>query len=170
VPIELTPDLPAELVPVAWMIGTWAGVGVVGYPSMDGDRQFGQEVEFSHDGRAFLSYQSRSWLLDDNGVRTEPLERESGFLRVFPGPSRIEVEFLLAHARGIAEVFLGHVEGAGLRMQTDVVARTATAEEYTAATRMYGAVDGDLLWVLDMAAGGRPLGAHASARLKRVSG
>lgn len=167
-PFEITPDLPRELMPVAWLVGDWAGAGVVGYPSMERDLHFGQEVEFTHDGRPFLAYRSRSWLLDD-GERIEPLESECGFLRVHTGESgRAELEFLLVHARGIAEVFVGHVEGASLSLQTDVVARTATAQEYTAATRMYGSVEGDLLWVLEMAAVGHPLGAHASARLKRV--
>jgi hypothetical protein len=74
----------------------------------------------------------------------------------------------VAHARGIVEVFVGSAEGASLRLRTDVVARTATAQEYTAATRLYGSVEGDLLWAMDMAATGNPLGSHASARLKKV--
>jgi hypothetical protein len=48
------------------------------------------------------------------------------------------------------------------------VVRAATAKEYNAATRMYGHVEGDLLWVMDMAAVGNPLQSHASARLKRL--
>jgi hypothetical protein len=171
VPFEITPDLPPDLMPVAWLIGGWAGVGVVGYPSWERDLRFGQEVDFAHDGRSFLEYRSRSWLLDENGERTRPVENESGFLRVHTGESgQVEIEFLLAHARGIVEVFVGHVEGASLRLQTDVVARTDTAPEYTAATRMYGSVEGDLLWVMDMAATGHALGSHASARLKKVPG
>jgi hypothetical protein len=171
VPFEITPDLPPELTPVAWLIGSWAGAGVVGFPSMEQDLRFGQEVEISHDGRPFLDYRSRSWLLDEDGERGRPLENESGFLRVQVGQDdRVEIEFVLAHARGIVEVFLGHVDGVSLRLRTDLVARTATAAEYTAATRMYGSVEGDLLWAMDMAAGGHPLGSHASARLKRVPG
>jgi hypothetical protein len=169
VPFEITPDLPPGLMPVAWLIGSWAGAGVVGYPSLEQDLHFGQEVDFSHDGRSFLEYRSRSWLLDEDGERTRPLENESGFLRVHADEGgRIEVEFLLAHARGIVEVFVGSAEGASLRLRTDVVARTATAQEYTAATRLYGSVEGDLLWAMDMAATGNPLGSHASARLKKV--
>ena len=53
-------------------------------------------------------------------------------------------------------------------MRTDVVARTASAKEYTAGHRLYGLVDGDLLWAYDMAAMGQPLQSHISARLKRV--
>ena len=31
--MELTADLPSELVPLAWLIGSWAGAGVGGHPS-----------------------------------------------------------------------------------------------------------------------------------------
>jgi len=37
-----------------------------------------------------------------------------------------------------------------------------------AATRMYGLVDGHLLWAWDIAALGSELASHASARLARV--
>ena len=170
-PIELSTDLPSPLVPLAWLVGSWAGAGVVGYPTIQ-EARFGQEVEFSHDGRPFLSYRSRSWLLDDAGEKVRPLATETGFWRV-PGEAGAadggtEVEFLLAHPTGFVEIYLGKVAGPRIELATDLVARTGTAKEYTAATRMYGLVESDLLWVMDMAAVGRPLQSHASARLKRV--
>ena len=39
--------------------------------------------------------------------------------------------------------------------------------EYTGGHRMYGMVDGDLLWAFDMAAVGQPLQPHIWARLVR---
>ena len=60
------------------------------------------------------------------------------------------------------------MRGPRVDLVTDLVARTSTAKEYTAATRMYGLVEGDLLWVMDMAAMGHSLQSHVSARLKRV--
>jgi hypothetical protein len=33
---------------------------------------------------------------------------------------------------------------------------------------MYGLVDGDLMWVMDMAAVDQPMQSHASAQLRRV--
>lgn len=167
-PIPLDPDLPPPLVPLAWVVGVWAGAGVVGYPTME-DTRFGQEVAFSHDGRPFLTYTSRTWLLDDEGNRVRPLATESGYWR--PGALRDDggtaLEVLLAHPTGVVEIYEGVVDGPRITLSTDVVARTATAKEYTAATRMYGLVNGDLLWVMEMAAVGRPLRAHASAQLKR---
>ena len=49
-----------------------------------------------------------------------------------------------------------------------MVARTATAKEYTAGHRLYGLVNGNLMWAYDMAAMGRPLQSHISAELKQV--
>lgn len=170
-PIQLDADLPAPLIPLAWLVGTWAGAGVVGYPTMEADQRFAQEVSFSHDGRPFLSYSSRAWLLDDDGRQGRPLASETGYWRPVPAPegsSGTGLEVLLAHPTGIVEVYLGTADGPRITLQTDAVVRTTTAKEYTAATRLYGLVEGDLLWVLDMAAVGQPLTSHASARLKRV--
>ena len=184
-PIELSSDLPTPLIPLAWLIGKWAGAGVIGYPGIEESR-FGQEIEFSHDGRPFLSYRSQTWLLDDDGNQTRPLATEVGFWRPIaatvghadeveaetppanganPGT---ELEVLLAHPTGFVEIYLGTVTGPRIDLATDLVARTATAKEYTAASRLYGLVESDLLWALDMAAMGQPLQSHASGRLKRM--
>ncbi|MFN8075473.1 MAG: FABP family protein [Kineosporiaceae bacterium] len=169
-PITLDADLPQPLIPLAWMVGTWAGVGVVGYPSMTEELRFGQEVEFRHDGRPFLAYTSRTWLLDDEGATVRPLATETGYWRPVGEAEGggTELEVLLVHPTGIAEIYVGKVDGPRVQLETDVVARTVSAKEYSAATRMYGLVESDLLWVMDMAAVGQPLASHASARLKRV--
>jgi hypothetical protein len=182
VPIELSSDLPTPLIPLAWLIGKWAGAGVIGYPTIE-EARFGQEIEFSHDGRPFLSYRSQTWLLDDDGNQTRPLATETGFWRPVaaavghadeaaeddeaPHPGT-ELEVLLAHPTGFVEIYLGTVNGPRIDLATDLVARTATAKEYTAASRLYGLVESDLLWAMDMAAMGQPLQSHASARLKRM--
>ncbi len=170
-PIQLDADTPPPLVPLTWLLGIWVGAGVVGYPTMEADHRFGQEVEFSHDGRPFLSYRSRTWLLDDDGNQVRPLATETGFWRP-GGPAEtggIEVEVLLTHPTGFVEIYLGVADGPRVTLATDVVVRTATAKEYTAASRLYGLVDEDLCWVMDMAAVGHPLTSHVSAQLKRVN-
>jgi nitrobindin-like protein len=162
--VELTADLPAELVPLAWLIGRWEGAGVVGYPTIE-SVNFGQEIELQHDGRPFLGYRSQSWLLDDAGSQVRPLASETGYW--FPrGDGQLEV--VLTSSYGVAEIHVGTVEGPRVTLHTDLVARSPHAPEYTAATRMYGLVEGDLMWVLDMAAVGQPMQSHASAQLKRV--
>jgi len=48
------------------------------------------------------------------------------------------------------------------------VLRSPHAKEYNAATRLYGLVNSNLLWAMDMAAAGQKLQSHVSAELKRV--
>ncbi len=162
--MELTTDLPAELVPLAWLIGSWAGAGVGGYPTVE-EFRFGQEVVFGHDARPFLSYTSRSWLLDDDGAFVRPLATETGFWRPQPDGA---LEVSLAHPTGFAELWIGTVAGPRIELRTDVVARTKSAKAYAAGHRLYGLVEGDLAWAFDMAAVGQRIQPHVSARLKRV--
>jgi hypothetical protein len=170
VAFELDQDLPAPLYPLAWLIGSWAGVGVIGYPPVIDEAQFGQEVEFSHDGRPFLSYRSTTWLLDDDGNQVRPLTSESGYWRPLAerDDEATELEVMIAHPTGVVELYIGAVKGPRIDLATDAVVRSATAEEYSAATRLYGLVEGDLLWAYDIAALGQPIKSYASARLKRL--
>jgi len=162
--VELSADLPSELVPLAWLIGRWEGAGVLGYPTIE-SINFGQEIEFSHVGKPFLTYTSQTWLLAEDGTRVRPLAAEAGYWR--PRPEG-QLEVTLAHPTGIVEIWVGTAGGGKIELQTDVVARTESAKEYTAGHRLYGLVDGDLFWAFDMAAMGLPLQSHASGRLKRV--
>ncbi len=162
--MEITVELHPDLVPLAFLLGTWAGAGVGGYPTIE-DFRFGQEVTFSHNGKPFLAYTSRSWILDDEGNQVRPAAQESGYWRPQPDGG---LEVLMAHPTGFVEIWLGRVDGAKIEMQTDLVARTESAKEYTAGHRLYGLVEGDLMYAFDMAAMGQPLQSHLSARLKRV--
>jgi hypothetical protein len=72
------------------------------------------------------------------------------------------------HPTGFVEIYVGEVDGAKIELQTDVVARTDSAKPYTAGHRLYGLVDGELLWAFDMAAVDQPLQPHISATLRRV--
>jgi THAP4-like, heme-binding beta-barrel domain len=163
--VELRPDLSPVLVPIAWLIGTWRGLGVGGYPTIE-EFRFSQELTFAEiPGKPFLHYQSRSWLLDDDGNEVRPLAEETGYWRPAEDGS---VEALLAHPTGFVEIWLGRADGAKIELTTDVVARTETAKAYTGGHRLYGLVDGELLWAFDMAAVEQPLQAHVSAKLRRV--
>ncbi|MGH8894170.1 MAG: FABP family protein [Actinomycetes bacterium] len=163
--MEIRPDMAAQVIPVSWLLGTWRGVGVGGYPSVEGFR-FSQEMTFSElPGKPFVHHLSRSWLLDDDGNEVRPLAQETGYWRPEADGS---LELLLTHPTGFVEIYLGRADGAKIELQTDVVARTETAKEYTAGHRLYGLVDGELMWAYDMAAVGQPLQPHLSATLKRA--
>ena len=72
------------------------------------------------------------------------------------------------HPGGVNEFYLGRALPARIDLATDAVMRTASAKDYAAATRLYGLVDGHLLWAWDIAALGQDLRTHASGRLARV--
>jgi hypothetical protein len=162
--VEIPADLHPDCVPLAWLLGTWQGSGHGDYPTIE-RFSFGQEIGFAHDSRPFLHYFSRSWLVGDDGTILRPAALETGFVRAHPGG---EVEVTLAHQSGFVEIWYGRVDGAKLEISTDVVARTHSAEGYTSGRRLYGLVEGDLLWAFDMAAMGQPLQSHTWARLRRA--
>ena len=49
------PELHPSLEHLAFLVGEWHGLGVVGYPTIT-EARYEQEVSFSHDGRPFLAY------------------------------------------------------------------------------------------------------------------
>ncbi len=159
-------DLHDRLEHLAFLVGTWRGVGVVGYPTIE-SANYEQELSFTHDGRPFLSYSSRTWLIDGDGTRIRPAATETGFWR--PGKEPRDVEVLLAHPTGIVEVYVGEVAFTRIDLATDVVARTETAKQVSGLKRLYGLVEGDLAYAIDMAAVDQPLQSHLSARLQRTS-
>lgn len=160
------PDLHPALLGLLPYVGVWRGTGKGGYPTIE-DFDYAQEVRFSHDGRPFLAYESRSWIIDADGKPVRPASREVGWWRPQPDDS---VEVMLTHPTGIAEIYVGTIDGMKVELSTDVVARTATAKDVSANHRLYGIVEGALLYAVDMAAMGHPLTPHLSARLERVAG
>lgn len=161
------PDLHPSLLPFLPLVGIWRGTGKGGYPTIE-DFDYGQQVTFCHDGRPFLRYESRSWILDADGAVVRPAARELGWWRPGAGDG---FEVVLAHPTGIAEVYLGRaVTATQWELSTDVVARTSTAKEVAANHRLYGIVDRALMYAIDMAAVGHPLTPHLSARLERIGG
>ncbi|MHB1172024.1 MAG: nitrobindin family protein [Lacisediminihabitans sp.] len=196
--IEFDAKLPAELVPLSWLIGVWEGTGVVNYAVGEGNRnhEFGQRMSFSHDGLPHLNYTSYTWLLDDNHT---PLATETGYWRLSrpategdPGPGLLpgvglqpfttaravetlrntsdgfDIEVSVLHPGGVSELYIGQVKGPRIDLYTDAVLRSANSKEHTASTRIYGLVENHLLWAWDIAALGQELATHASGRLARV--
>ena len=56
--IDLPTDLPADLVPLSWLVGVWEGTGVIDYEAA-GHRyagEFAHRVRFRHDGAGYLHH------------------------------------------------------------------------------------------------------------------
>jgi hypothetical protein len=154
------------IAPLSFLLGSWEGAGVLGYPTIQ-SANYGEEISFSHNGKPFLIYSSRTWLLEADGTIGRPSHMEVGFWRPQPDNG---LEVLITHPTGITEVYIGTITGTKIEMATDAVVRTATAKEVTAGKRLYGLIGQDLAYAYDMAAVGQPLQAHLSAQLKRVDG
>ena len=167
------PDLHPALLGLLPFVGVWRGRGGGEYPTIE-PFEYAQEIRFSHDGRPFLHYESRTWLVDRDGKAIRPSHREVGWWRpvMADGQRTEEIEVLLTSPTGVLELHIGKIEpkGVQVRLASDAVVRTSTAKEVTAGHRIYGIVDGALLYAQDMAAVGQPLTPHLAARLVRVAG
>lgn len=159
--------------------------------------EFFHRVSFSHDGGDYVNYAATAHLVGDEPTPLvaetgywrlarpatdsdagpgllPPLARRDAprtvddveALRQAEGGFALTVS--LVHADGVCELYLGRIDGPRIDLSTDAVVRPEGVKAYTAATRMYGLVDGHLLWAWDVAALGSPLASHASARLARV--
>ncbi|HIZ38006.1 MAG TPA: FABP family protein [Candidatus Ruania gallistercoris] len=184
--------LAPEVYPLAWLVGTWRGPGFVHYPGID-ERAVLVEATFSSDGGPYLRYAATTWELtnppaslegeiDVAGLQPGPVwASESGYWRVPPaaeqragdgegapgqGP-RTELEVLLAEPSGHVSVYLGLAQGPRIQLATDLIARTATGAEMTAAQRMYGLVNSELMWATDLAAFGHEMQSYSSGRMQR---
>lgn len=194
---ELSTDLPAELTPLSWLLGVWEGTGVIDYHAagVHFQGEFTHRVAFSHDGGGYLNYSATAHLEEDGRLLNAELgfwrlarpPRDSdvgpGLLpATAPASPRtaddieklrnaqdaFEIEASIVHSDGVSELYLGQIAGPRIDLATDAVVRSASAKPYGAASRMYGLVDGHLLWAWDIAALGARMASHASARLARL--
>ncbi|CAB4729570.1 MAG: DUF1794 domain-containing protein [Actinobacteria bacterium] len=160
IPENLHPDCG----PVAWLLGHWVGNGKGDYPTIEGF-EYGQELVFQQDGRPFFHYFARSWIVDAEGEKVREAAQETGFLRCRPDG---EIELLLTHNTGFAEIWYGRAAEGKVELHTAGVSYTDSAKEVTAGHRLYGNVEGELLYAYDMAAMGQDLQPHLWAQLRRA--
>lgn len=158
------PEVAHELLSVLPLLGEWHGEGQAAGP--DGDHRFGQWVRFAHDGRDFLTYESRTWRLSAQGRVEGPDQRESGFWRPRGDD---EVELLVTSPAGLVEIYVGQARTTtSWELTSDVLARTPDHADVTRASRLYGIVDGALMYAVDRAAADQQLRPTMSARLERI--
>ncbi|KAB1144712.1 FABP family protein [Streptomyces luteolifulvus] len=157
----------ALLEPVLGLLGFWQGRGQGDYPTLTGDFAYAQEVTFSHDGRPFLRYEARAWLLDEQDAPLRPSARESGWWRLQPDG---RVEALITQPTGIAEMMVGHASDNTVDLSSHQVALAPTAKRVSATRRRYTLTDdGTLTFEHDLEAVGQPLQHHLTAQLRRKS-
>lgn len=210
--------LAPEVYPLAWLVGSWRGEGVISYPGID-EAPFVQDVTFDHDGGPYLRYESTIRLLEPSVPETVPAEwadeaadgeagsaepspapvsetpadgptsdsgtgsgdlaiwsTETGYWRVPPSrpeglpEDKTPIEVLLADPAGRMTLYIGAIGNARVDLVSDLIARTESSVEVAASNRLYGLVEGQLMWVWELAAFGHPLQSYASAKLTRLDG
>ncbi|HVU74707.1 MAG TPA: FABP family protein [Mycobacteriales bacterium] len=171
-----TPALHLDLLPVAWLVGTWTGDGFLVERAAEGEQaDAGAVVEvpvtleltFRHTGSAVLGYALR---VTRHGVEEDG---EVGWWRVRPHEqdlARVHLEVLLAHPTGVVEVYVGEAADATIHLATDLVAHTETGAPVAAASRQYGIRANTLVFVVDEATGEAGLRSRLSGQLERVPG
>lgn len=172
---KLPSELPPEIVRISWLLGHWEGVGQGQYPNSS-NFSFIQQLEFNNDGRPFIDYESKSWELNADGSAGKPLHSEKGFWKPGEGTS---VEVSISHVTGISEIWTGlnevltieeaKITSARARIATQWVGRVPSAKPVDAGDRLYGLMNGELMWTYDMAAVGQEMQNHLWARLKPLS-
>ncbi len=167
--VRFGPEVDHACLSVLPLVGVWRGTGVYGNEPGIQLPQFGQQIIISHDGRAFLRYESLTWQLATDGSAGVPGSREVGFLRPQPDGS---IELLVAHSEGRIEVFYGQPRSlTAWALSTDATWRTPSAPPVVGSTRLYGITpDGRLAYVEERAHTDIELSPHASAALERIVG
>lgn len=152
-PIEIPSDLTPELVPFAWLLGTWEGNGFMGYGDAE-QRAFRQRVTFEQTGLPFLVYRARTTLLDEEGEPQREATYEQGFWELArpredgdigpgmlpPDPVPVitsaedveklrnadggfDISVTISQPGGISELYLGQIKGPRVELTTDAVIR-----------------------------------------------
>ncbi len=197
--IDLPTDLTPELVPLSWLLGTWEGTGMLGEGTAESERfsqrvVFSQHglpyLQYSAESWLIdeqgsqlrpLSVETGFWALDrklndaDVGPGLSPADivpalKTADEVEQFRNDAGgFDITATIVHPGGIAELYYGSIKGPQIQLSTDLVMRGQHSKEYTAATRLFGLVEGNLYWRWDVAADGNSLEAHASAILKKGS-
>lgn len=189
-------DLPIELTPFTFLLGHWSGSGIVSYAvgnQTPTEVEFFQEMQFLPLPNGKLEYQSISrdsagqiinqelgfWMLAKNTLEQEPgpgllpgkqlltIQTREQLEEFRNDDDGFDIEAIITNSDAVSELYYGQIKGARIDIATDAVLRSPHSKEYSAGKRMFGLVEGALLWAWDMAALGKPLSSHASARLEK---
>lgn len=148
------------------LVGRWQGDGVGVVPATGEQFRYEQQISFAHDGRPFLIYESRTALVDDAGAVIRPSAREVGFWR--PGAGQDDIEAQIVVNSGVALNFAGAAGDQRWELQTSVVSTTPTAKRVVGERRLYALIDGNLVYVTELAYPDAEYRPHLNARLNRA--
>ena len=197
-PFVLPEGLAPEVYPLAWLVGRWRGEGVVGYPGVEEStftqeleitHDGGPYLAYRTTVRLVVAPDDAAEIDPDALASADPdaapadaptteagpvWSTESGYWRVPPErPADVPddhhpVELLLADPSGNVAVYVGTIGNGRVDLASDLIAHTSSGAAVNAGKRLYGLVNGELMWAHDLAAFGEPMQPYASGRLSRV--
>lgn len=147
------------------LVGVWHGGGTGVVASSGEQFTYGQRITVSHDGRPFLAYESRSWLLDADGSVIRQAWRENGFWRA--GPGQDDIELTVAANTGQALIFAGVAGDQRWDIATISAQHTPSAVGVDGERRLYALRGEELVYVTELAPAGGEFAPHLNGRLTR---
>lgn len=177
-----------ECYPMAWLMDSWVGAGVLEYDGID-TAGYIHELTIENDGNSpYMRVTSTIWLTEepasavDKEVPGERMYKQlskerlwaqtTGFLRATPGAGQHDgatlLEAMSSTPAGHAITWAGLIKGPQLNLQADAIAATPTASSLNGARIMAGLVESDLFYAYDMAAFGHEMSTYMAGRLSRV--
>ena len=197
--IEIPSNLTPELVPFSWLLGTWEGTGTMWYKEQEKTPfgqiitftqdglpylEYRAESLLLDDSGPKLRPKTKEkgfWQID------RPLTDADGGFGLVPKdivPAFADAESVetlrneddgfnliatIAHPGGISENYVGMVKGPVVRMQTANLIRDDISHQYAGSVRLWGLVNGNLMWDWEIADNEGNLHKHASAELRKTS-
>lgn len=166
-PFEIPSDLNPALVGLAWLRGRWEGTGYRQWPD-EGTTPFHQQVDFADNGGDYLHYLAQSFEVDADGRPARPLAMETGF---WLPRADATLDIVMCSPEGFSEIWYGKLSPGRVDVTTDAVVRSPDAAvAYTAGRRLYGLVDGKLMYSFDRSTTDQPLQPFVWATLVRAGG
>lgn len=176
-------NLAPETYPMAWLVGSWRGYGVLGYPGID-DAAVICDLEIASDEQLpYLTVRSRWTLAKEHpdeidkelpgapGVAQLTPDRvwaeATGYLRQ-SSEKEGDLEAMMATPDGRVSLYIGQINGPRMQLVSDAMIRSATGAEVSAAAIQVGLVESDMLFAYDMAAFGESMRSYCAGRLSRV--
>jgi hypothetical protein len=161
---EIPSDLNPALAGLAWLRGRWEGTGYRQWPGEE-KSSYAIQLDFAENGDDYLHYLSQSFEIDAEGRPVKALAMETGFWRPLPDAT---VDVMMCSPDGYAEIWFGKLSPGRIDLTTDAVARTKDAKvAYNSGRRIYGLVDGKLMFAFDRSTEDQPLQSYVWATLER---
>ncbi|MCI7551407.1 MAG: FABP family protein [Actinomycetaceae bacterium] len=187
--MRLPSNLAPENYPLAWLIDSWQGGGILQYENVQPAAYVHELRIDASDHGPYLHIDSRVWLAEEpahavnkeaSGLDTynsltkgELWAQSSGFLRVDPEAvvredGAAQLDATISSPVGTAQVWVGLIKGPQLQLVTDAIARSGSGAQLDAAKLVAGYVESDLFYAYDMEAFGFEMQPYIAGRLSRT--